>query len=92
MARMPACHRLVFIVAHITMLKPATSHHHPAATLEGLGTQDGQGVVMAAFGQPEGLVHHPIEPDQHRLQGSNVAGSLGSLPIPFAEFSEPLQV
>ena len=52
--------------------------HHPAAALEGLGTQDGQGVVMAALSQPEGIVHHRIEPDQHRLQGSNVAGSLGA--------------
>ena len=52
--------------------------HHPAAALLGLGSQDGQGVVMAAFRQPVGIVHHPIEPDQHRLQGSNVAGSLGA--------------
>ena len=50
--------------------------NHPAAALEGLGPQHRKGVIVPALGQALGIVHHPVELSQHRLDYQSVAGSL----------------
>ena len=35
--------------------------HHPGFALEELGTQHGEWIVVAAFRQPLGVLHHPIK-------------------------------
>ena len=39
--------------------------NHPVPLGKALGAQHGEGMVVATFGQPGGVVDHPIEAGQH---------------------------
>ena len=50
--------------------------NHPAPFRKLLGAQNREGMVVATFGQPGGVVDHPIEAGQHHGAQGGCAGSL----------------